>query len=250
MKWNRIWWSIAILTCAAGDFAFAQDNKLQVQNVTVVLNDRSGRPFQGGTLETTLISAPGFESGQTIGTESVQFGVGDGKKLYPIQDGKAETKLLIQSDPSQPPFKYQFSGKDGSGNRFVSRSIDVSGQTHMITLVAPSVAAPLSTVEKVSGLLFCIITLALILATFLYKGFRRMLFNRRMEVHSAVLWSWILTLLYVLIAAATVIVAFLRPDLMSRATSTYIGLVLVFLGLYFLGFIFLFLSTRPHAVRS
>ena len=128
--------------------------------------------------------------------------------------------------------------------------MEVTAETKRITLMATDTTAPLTRMETLGGIAFIVLAWVLVVATFFYWGFRRMLFNRRMEVHSAVPLSRIITLLYVLITLAIAIVAWLRPDLWSHANSTYIGLFLFFFALYGLGFFFLFFFTRLRAVRS
>ena len=244
-----------IATClfmvlAATAVSLAQ-NEPQVQNVTVTVTDRSERLFDEGTVEVTLISAPGYESGQTIGTEAVQFSVGDVSKPFPIRQGAADTKLLIQGDASKDPFKYQLSAKGPDGSRIVSKSVDVTSNTRHITLVAPDVTAPLTRMEMFGGLAFVVLAAVLAIATFFYWGFRRMLFNRRMEVHSAVPASRIIAILYLLVIIALALAAWTKPDLLSdRATSTYVGLCLIFFGLYGIGLLFMFFLTRARAARS
>jgi hypothetical protein len=96
-----------------------------------------------------------------------------------------------------------------------------------------------------------VIAVVLIFATFFYLAFRRMLFNRRMEVAGAVTWSSIITLLYLILASCTVLVAYLNPSLLTQqAVNTYIGLIVTFIGCYFFGTIVMVLMTRPRAARS
>jgi hypothetical protein len=250
MKWTRFVLMLGTILLQVSPPAFSQAENLQVHNLTLILADRSGRLFDEGTVETTLIAAPGYENGQTVGNDTMQFNLGDSPKTFPIRDGKADVKLLIQGDPAKEPFKYQFAGKRLNGSRFVSKTVEVTAETKSITLMAPDITAPLTRMETFGGIAFIVLALVLVAATFFYWGFRRMLFNRRMEVHSAVPVSRIITLLYVLITLAIAIVAWLRPDLWSRANSTYIGLFLIFFALYGIGFFFLFFFTRPRAVRS
>jgi len=242
---------ITLTLLAAGWTTCAAQNDPQVQNVVVTVTDRSERLFDQGTLELTLVSAPGYENGQTIGTETVQFTVGDISKPFPIRGGNVDTRLLIQGDASKDPFKYQFSAKTPDGLRVVSKTIDVTSTTRHITLVAPESVAPLSRMELYGGMGFVAAAAALVIATFFYMGFRRMLFRRRMEVSSAVPASRIITLVYLVIILAVALAAWAKPDLFSgRATSTYLGLGMIFLGLYGIGVLVLFLSTRSSAVRS
>ena len=225
----------------------AQENTgLQVQNVHATIVDRSGRSFNSGTLTTALAYAPGYDSGQTIGAESVEFTVGDGTKSYPIHDGGADLKLLVPADASKDPFKYQFIARESGGEPFLTRNVEVSGKTRTLSFVAPDKHAPLSSGEKVGGTIFSLVTVALIFATFFFMAFRRMLFNRRMEVSSATLWSNILTFLFVVIAACTIVAAFMTPELLTTSANTYLGLAAVFIGVYSLGIVFMLLATRPR----
>jgi hypothetical protein len=113
------------------------------------------------------------------------------------------------------------------------------------------VRAPVTHDETYGGIIFAIIAVTLIMVTFFYFAFRRMLFNRRMEVASAITWSNIITLLYLILASCTVLVAYLNPSLLTQqAVNTYIGLTVTFIGFYFLGLIVMILMTRPRAVRS
>ena len=125
-----------------------------------------------------------------------------------------------------------------------------STMPHAIHLRA-KMRAPVTHDEVYGGIIFTMIAVALILVTFFYFAFRRMLFNRRMEVASAVSWSNIITLLYLTLASCTVLVAYLNPSLLTQqAVNTYIGLIVTFIGFYFLGLIVMILMTRPRAVRS
>jgi hypothetical protein len=250
MRRNSSAWMTMVFVLLSISRGLSQADNLQVQNVTVVVTDKSGRLFDAGTVEITLISAPGFENGQTLGTETVQFNVGEAAKSFPIREGRADTRLLIQGDPSKDPFRYQLTGKGTNGLRFVSKNVEVSALTKTIALVAPDTRAPLNRLESAAGAAFVAFGCALVLLTFFYWGFRRMLFNRRMEVHSAVAISKIISWLYVLITVAIAAAAWFRPDLWTRATSTYLGLLLIFFALYGLGFFFLFFFTRARAVRS
>lgn len=230
--------------------ARAQGDNLQVQNVTVIVTDRAGRVFEDGILETTLIAAPGFDTGQTLGTETVQFNVGDTAKTFPIREGRADTRLLVQGDTSKEPFKYQFAAKSPDGRRVVSKNIDVTPNIKSLTLVAPDIMAPHTRTETTLGIAFLVIAAALVIVTFFYMGFRRMLFRRRMEVESARPASTIITFIYLLIMIMIVAAAWFRPDLWSAASSTYVILGGIFFVLFGVGFFFMIFLTRHKAVRS
>lgn len=241
---------IAIVALNFTALAPAQSENIQVQNVTVVVTDKAGRVFDEGTLEATLIAAPGYENGQTLGTETVQFSVGDLAKTFPIRDGRVDTRLLVQGDTSKEPFKYQLAGKLPDGRRFVSKNVDVTPNTKSLTLVAPEIIAPHTTVEKVQGSAFLVIAVLLVVWTFFYRAFHRMLFNKRMEVDSARHASAVITLLYVLGIIAILGVAWFRPDFLTFANSTYGVLLGSFVLSYLLGLFFVFFFTRKQPVRS
>lgn len=250
MKMSRKIFTLAIMFLSAIGLVQAQSDSLQIQNVTVVVTDRSGRLFDAGTLETTLISAPGYEAGQTLGTESLQFSVGDTAKSFPIRDGRADTRLLVQGDTSKDPFKYQFAGKSPDGSRFVSKTIDVTPNTKSLTLVAPDVIAPHTRMETLLEIAFLVIAFAAVLRAFFYMGFRRMLFNKRMEVESAATASTILSLVYLLIAVVIAAAAWGWPDLLSGANRTYLILCSIFLVLFGFGVFLMIFFTRKPVIRS
>ena len=223
---------------------------LQVHNVKVTLEDTSGRPFDSASLDVSLVSASGYESGQVLSCGPVQFAVGEENvKTFPVRRGETTVPLLVPADPQKESFRYQFRARGADGESYVSHSWEVNTYTHTIALICDR-NAPLRAPEVGGGLGFGVLALGLVLATFFYLGFRRMLFNRRMEVGSAVLWSTIITLFYLVLLSATVFLAYLYPSLLSKAVTTYAGLIFAFLGVYLLGLIFLMLTTRPRAGRS
>ncbi len=250
MRMSRKVFAMAAVLLGATGLVQAQSDSLQIQNVTVVVTDRSGRVFEAGTLDATLLSAPGYEAGQTLGTESVQFSVGDTAKSFPIRDGRADTRLLVQGDASKDPFKYQFAGKSPEGSRFVSKNIDVTPNTKSLTLVAPEVIAPHTRMETLLEIGFLVIAFAAVLRAFFYMGFRRMLFNRRMEVESAAPASTIITLVYLLIAVVIAAAAWGWPDLLSGANRTNLILCTIFLVLFGVGLFLMVFFTRKPAIRS
>lgn len=243
---------IAGIATAQGQPA-GDSNALQVRSLSVDLRDDADRRFDTAKLSVTLASAPGYENGQTLSKGSVQFNVADSEgKFYPVEDGQSNVALLAPGDAQSQPFRYNFSAKGSDGETYVTESpVEVdSTMPHAIHLRA-KMRAPVTHDEVYGGIIFTMIAVALILVTFFYFAFRRMLFNRRMEVASAVSWSNIITLLYLTLASCTVLVAYLNPSLLTQqAVNTYIGLIVTFIGFYFLGLIVMILMTRPRAVRS
>jgi hypothetical protein len=240
----------AIIALNFASLARAQGEDIRVQNVTVTVTDRAGRIFDEGTLESTLIAAPGYENGQTLGTETVQFNVGDLAKTFPIRDGRADMRLLVQGDTSKEPFKYQLAGKLTDGRRFVSKNIDVTPNTRSLTLVAPEIMAPHTRAEAVQGIGFFVIAAGLVVLTFFYWGFRRMLFNKKMEVESAKPLSTIYTLIGLLVLVLVVGFAWFRPDFWTSLNSIYLTVGGGFIVVYSVFAFLLFFLTRNQPVRS
>jgi hypothetical protein len=226
---------------------------LQVKNVAVELRDLSDRPFETATINVNMVQAPGYTNGQTLSCGSVQYTVGDNEsKPFTVDEGKANITLLAPPDTQGQPVLYNFNSRGPDGNTYLTESPQtIFATTSRIRLIA-RYKAPVTHYEKWAAMAFAVIAVALIFATFFLLAFRRMLFHRRMTVASATLWSNIITLLYLLLASCTILLAYLNPSLVTKqAFNTYIGLVLMFLGLYFLGFIFMMLMTQPRAaVRS
>lgn len=226
---------------------------LQVRSLPVDLRDDTDRPFETASLSITLASAPGYQNGQSVSKNAVQFVVGDPEgKPYPVEDGQGNVALLAPGDTQSQPFEYHFSAKGSDGKTYVTESpVQIDSATPRAIHLRAKMRAPVTHNEIYAGIIFAAIAIALILLTFFYLAFRRMLFNRRMEVSSAVIWSNIITLIYLVLASCTVLIAYLNPSLLTQqAVNTYIGLVVTFLGLYFFGFIVMMLTTRPRAVRS
>jgi hypothetical protein len=242
-----------------GQMVYAQDpppegnNALGVRSLAVDLRDDADRPFETASLSVTLASAPGYQKGQSVSSGSVQFSVGDPDgKSYPVEDGRSNVALLVPGDAQSQPFNYIFSAKGGDGAVYVTDSpVDVDATMPRVVHLRARMRAPVTHNEMYGGICFAVIAVVLIFATFFYLAFRRMLFNRRMEVAGAVTWSSIITLLYLILASCTVLVAYLNPSLLTQqAVNTYIGLIVTFIGCYFFGTIVMVLMTRPRAARS
>jgi hypothetical protein len=228
-------------------------NAIQVRTVPVELRDAADRPFETSRLTVALTVAPGYQNGQSVSKGTAEFGVGDSVgKSYPVEDGRASVVLLAPSDPQSQPFQYDFSANGADGKVYVTDSpVEVTSEMPRAIHLRSRLLAPVSHSEIYGSVLFAIAAVALILLTFFFLAFRRMLFNRRMEVGSAVVWSGILTLVYLVLASCTVLIAHLNPSLLTQqAVNTYIGLVVTFIGLYFFGLVVMLLLTRPRAVRS
>ncbi len=125
-----------------------------------------------------------------------------------------------------------------------------SAQFKMLFRLASDRYAPPNYAEEAGAILCSLAADGLVFATFFFLIFRRMLFNRRMDVTTASFWSNILTLLFTLIAASAEIAAFTAPNLFGRSTNTYLGLAIIFLGLYLFGTTLMMLLTRRRALRS
>ena len=217
------------------------------------LRDDADRRFDTARLNVTLAAAPGYENGQTLSKGSVQFNVADPDgKSYPVEDGQGNVALLAPGDSNSQPFKYSFSAKGRDGVVYVTDSpVEVDSTTPRTIHLRARMRAPVTHDEVYGGAIFAIIAVALILITFSYFAFRRMLFNRRMEVASAVTWSNIITLLFLILASCTVLVAYWNPSLLTQqAVNTYIGLIVTFTGFYLFGLIVMLLMTQPRSVRS
>jgi hypothetical protein len=247
--------SLALITgmAIAQAQATGESNALQVRSLPVDLRDDADRKFDTAKLSVTLAAAPGYENGQTLSKGPVQFNVADPEgKSYPVEDGQSNVALLTPGDAQSQPFKYNFSAKGSDGEVYVTDlPIEVDSTMPRAIHLRARMRAPVRHDEVFGGIIFSIIAIVLILVTFFYFAFRRMLFNRRMEVSSAVSWSNIITLLYLILASCTVLVAYLNPSILTQqAINTYIGLVVTFVGFYFLGLIVMILMTRPRAIRS
>lgn len=247
--------SMVILTSSLAGHAQPAEptGGLAVKTMPVDLRDESNRPFETARLKVVLASAPGFEGGQSLTRDAVAFTVGeqDGK-TYPVENGQARVALLTPSDDQSQPFQYEFSAKGSDGATYVTDSpVEVGASAPYAIHLRSVERAPLSHNERYGALLFALVAVALIVLTFFYLAFRRMLFNRRMEVHSAVLSSYILTFLYLIVASSTILAAYFNPSLLTRqANTTYMGLVIVFLGVYLFGLLVMMLMTRPRPARS
>jgi hypothetical protein len=226
---------------------------LAARTMPVDLRDEANRPFETARLTVVLVAAPGYENGQSLTKNEVEFTVGEHEgKTYPVENGRASVAMLAPSDDQSQPFQYEFSAKGGDGATYVTDSpVEVGAAAPHAIHLHSITKAPLSHNERYSAMMFAIIAIALVVLTFFYLAFRRMLFNRRMEVHSAVLGSYILTFLYLILASSTILVAYFNPSLLtSQASTTYMGLVVVFLGVYLFGLLVMMLMTRPRLARS
>jgi hypothetical protein len=222
-------------------------SELTTREVGITLVDQYGRPFREAGVAVAL--NPGGSYGDAVAAEGVEFLVNQAK-TYPIRYGRAMVRLVVPSDAGQS-LSYLMQAKGPGGEVYASRRVEVSRNTREVRLTAFQVRAPNTQEETLAGVLFTVAALALVIVTFFYFGFRRMLFNRRMEVASASLWSAILTLFYILVVAGTISLAYFSPTLLTQNYLTsYAGLVTIFVGIYLLGFVFLWLMTRPQLERS
>lgn len=236
-----------LLTAVGWAQSPATQSDLNIQEVRVTVADNSGRSFQSGEIRIALTGAE--STNEAINVGGVEFLPG-AEKRYPLRDGVATARLIVPVDSGRS-LSYVFRASGPQGRVCASRTVAVSVSTREVRILSTNCNAPATSTEIYGAAFFGIAALGLIVTTFFYWGFRRMLFGRRMEVSSASLWSNILTLFYLVVASGTILAAYLTPSLLApSAQSTYIGLVMIFVGIYLLGFLFLMLMTRTPAVRG
>lgn len=224
--------------------------ELEIHDLHITIEDTAHRPFDAAIVEVSLMSAQGYQNGQTVSRDTVEYVLGDENGTRnSVNDGEANARVLVPS--SGEPFHYRFRVRGPEGKVYVTRDdLAIDMNTRSLRLVA-IVRAPVNNQERWGSLLFFGVAVVLVILTFGYLAFRRMLFNRRMNVHNAILWSNILTVFYILLAISTVLLAYCFPSLFTAAAwTTYLGLVVIFLGIYLFGFTVMLLMTRPVGVRS
>lgn len=217
---------------------------LATRDVRITAADSAGRSFPDGTVIISMTQTEGVSDALNVG--GVEFVPGI-EKRYPVRDGVATAQLIVSSDAG-PSLEYSLKLKDGSGQQCATRTLETSLSMREVPLVSRNCKASPSHQEIYGAGFFGAASIGLIVATFFYWSFKRMLFGRRMEVGDATMWSTVVTLFYLVVASGTVAVAYFSPTLLSSAAqTTYVGLVVIFVGIYLLGTLSLFLITQSRA---
>ena len=241
---------LLLLFCAGAAVAQAPPpSGLATRDVRVTVKDQHGHPFDTGKVNVGLADATGHTPNQVIEAGGTSFTVGDEDgKPYPVKDGAADVRLIVSSDDSAD-FRYRFTVKGNDGHQYVSRAISISSATRTVPLVITTYTFH-PPVETACIAIAGFVALVMVILTFFFWAFRRLLFNNRMEVHSASSITWILTLVYLLIIVCCLAAAYLQFWITMQYLQYDLGVVAVFLGFYLIGTLLLWIFSRPKAERS
>lgn len=198
--------------------------KLETAQIRVL--DEFGRPYQVPT-ETAWLGVrlaqgdnqnPTLKGLKTMATEGLEYDVESDEwgNYFPITDGTAEAKFVVFEDAARNPVNYElglFERTPSNGKKLVAtfKNLWQAGQGAQTGVMKAGVRRPELTPEKLAIWGFIIGMGAIAYGLFGIRLFRRMLFNKRLDVGSAITWSNILVLIFFLLAVIVATLMYLYP---------------------------------------